>query len=312
MSLSEPMAFGIGSGLYFAHMPFFKVMDLPVTTFRSLPGTLFKKACKRLAIPYETQKFRDHQKGMEAVDTLIGRGIPVGMQANIYWLPYFSKQFRFQFNGHNLIVYGKTEDNYLVSDPVVDNTSICDKESLRRARFARGPLAPKGLIYYFTETRSAEELQLRLQSAVRTGLQETIKNMVGTPMPFLGTRGIRYLSKNIRKWPSKYKSEADVLLNLGNIVRMQEEIGTGGAGFRYLYSAFLQEAAPVLKNDALLQASQDLTAAGDVWREFAVKAARLCRAKSYQISDIEEAADILVRCAQLEEDVFQNLRKELR
>jgi len=32
---------------------------------------------------------------------------------------------------------------------------------------------------------------------------------------------------------------------------MQEEIGTGGAGFRYIYAAFLQEAADFLEDDHL-------------------------------------------------------------
>jgi len=35
----------------------------------------------------------------------------------------------------------------------------------------------------------------------------------------------------------------DAALNLAQVIRMLEEIGTGGAGFRFIYGAFLQEAA---------------------------------------------------------------------
>ena len=34
--------------------------------------------------------------------------------------------------------------------------------------------------------------------------------------------------------------------NLGQVIRMLEEIGTGGAGFRFIYAAFLQESAGIL------------------------------------------------------------------
>lgn len=43
IDLSEPMIFGIGSGIFFGHLPFVKWTGLPVTTYRSLPGMVFKK-----------------------------------------------------------------------------------------------------------------------------------------------------------------------------------------------------------------------------------------------------------------------------
>jgi len=61
------------------------------------------------------------------------------------------------------------------------------------------------------------------------------------------------------------------------IVRMQEEVGTGGAGFRYMYAAFLQEAASLFGSAELNDLSQEMTAIGDTWREFAVTAARIIK-----------------------------------
>jgi len=37
--ISEPMAFGIGSGLLFCYIPFLKVNHAPSFTYRSMPGT---------------------------------------------------------------------------------------------------------------------------------------------------------------------------------------------------------------------------------------------------------------------------------
>jgi len=36
--MSEAMAFGIGAGLFFAYLPFIKLNDLPLTTFRCITG----------------------------------------------------------------------------------------------------------------------------------------------------------------------------------------------------------------------------------------------------------------------------------
>ena len=50
IDLSEPMIFGLASGLYFAHLPFVKLGGYPVTAFRTFPGVLFKRITKQLNI----------------------------------------------------------------------------------------------------------------------------------------------------------------------------------------------------------------------------------------------------------------------
>jgi len=66
-------------------------------------------------------------------------------------------------------------------------------------------------------------------------------------------------------------------LYIGNIVRMQEEIGTGGAGFRFMYATFLQELAGKTGYTALNALATRLVEIGDRWQEFAVAAARMIR-----------------------------------
>ena len=60
---------------------------------------------------------------MEALDECLKAGHPVGCQVGVYYLTYFPKEYRFHFNAHNLIVFGKEDDNYLISDPVMENYS---------------------------------------------------------------------------------------------------------------------------------------------------------------------------------------------
>ena len=57
LELSEPMAFGIGGGLFFGYFPFMQLAHVRVTTFRKLPGTVICKAFKRLNMRYHSETF---------------------------------------------------------------------------------------------------------------------------------------------------------------------------------------------------------------------------------------------------------------
>ena len=82
------------------------------------------------------------------------------------------------------------------------------------------------------------------------------------PMPIVGVSGIKMVSRQIRKWPSKHGVKK-ANHYLAQMVRMQEEIGTGGGGFRFIYAAFLQEASEILNNEELKELSKEMTKIGD-------------------------------------------------
>jgi hypothetical protein len=87
---------------------------------------------------------------------------------------------------------------------------------------------------------------------------------------------------------------------------MQEEIGTGGAGFRFIYASFLQESARLLASDMLAEASRMLTDAGDEWRRFALYATKMSRGR--ETMDVDALATILNRCADIEAGAWRMLR----
>jgi hypothetical protein len=60
---------------------------------------------------------------------------------------------------------------------------------------------------------------------------------------------------------------------------MQEEIGTGGAGFRFLYAAFLQESAKYSGLAFLADYADKIMTIGDEWRMFALKTARMVKGR---------------------------------
>jgi hypothetical protein len=306
VDISEAMAFGIGSGLFFVHLPFVKVMGIPLTSYRSFPGGIFKKTCKRLGVPFEYKKFRDALSGSRALEDAAKANRAVGVRANIFWLDYIPEKFRFQFNAHNLVVYGReSSGEFRVSDPVLEEPSLCPPKSMTRARFSKGPLSPKGLIFYPTPAVGLDEARLKV--AIRQGIRETVNGMLFAPVWFAGVNGIRHLSRRMRRWPATLAGQDRLKLHVSNVVRMQEEIGTGGAGFRLLYSAFLQEAGERFSDEALKAAARDLTEAGTLWREFATLAARFC--KDRLEGDFAQIPDLLLKIADREEAVYRGLRR---
>ena len=99
----------------------------------------------------------------------------------------------------------------------------------------------------------------------------------------------------------------------GNAYRVSQEsgtyslkaAGTGGAGFRFLYAAFLQEAAALLQKPALRDLSLQLTAIGDGWRDFALHAARMNKGRSE--IDLPLLADCIEKLAGRERALFKAL-----
>ncbi len=297
------MVFGIGSGLLFCYIPLLMVNHAPVMTYRAMPGFIFKRFAKRVGIKIEREKFKNPMAAKARLDDNLLKNNPVGLQVGVYHLIYFPDEYRFHFNAHNLVVYGKENGRYLISDPIMEQVTSLTEKELEKVRFAKGAFPPNGHMYYPTSFPE----KLNLEPAIIQGIKHTCRDMLA-PLPIVGVKGIRMIAKLIRKWP---KSKGTKIANhyLGQVVRMQEEIGTGGGGFRYIYAAFLQEAGKLLKNDRLVELSKEMTAIGDLWRDFALEASRIYKNRSVKDDAYNKVADQLMVIADKEEVFFKKLRK---
>lgn len=301
--LSEPMVFGLGSGLFFSHMPFIKLNGMAVTSFRPLPGFIFKRVTRLLGFKVSRMKFRNPDKAMQALDRKLAEGIPTGMLVGVFNLPYFPKEYRFHFNAHNLTVFGSENGSYYVSDPVMERVEMLTYDELKKVRYAKGTYPPNGRMYYITQVPK----QIDLKTAIVKSIRKTCSDMLTIPIPMFGVNGIRYLAKQLRKWPKKH-GDKGARLNLGQTIRMLEEIGTGGAGFRFIYAAFLQEAAGILQQEQLNKLSEQMTSTGDLWREFAYLSARVFKNRGENACSYDELADKLLVIADREEAIFRELK----
>ena len=272
LALSEPMAFGLASALAFAYLPFIRLNGLPLIAYRMPPGAIVRALDRGLDLGVRFETFRSPEAGMARLDALLDEGKVVGLQTSIYWLPYIPPDLRFHFNAHNLLVYGREGDEYLVSDPVAETPVRCARQDLQKARFAKGVLAPKGRLYYLTRSPPAGDWR----ALGRRALARTAHIMLHTPLPLVGVRGIRWLARAVEGLGCA-EHDGAAKLYIGHIVRMQEEIGTGGAGFRFIYAAFLQELAATTGYGALEALAARLVEIGDEWQQFAFAAAKMIK-----------------------------------
>jgi len=302
--LTEPLSFGIGSGIFFVYIPLLKINNGPAIAFRTMPGLIFKRTCNALRIPVIRKKFSSKETAEKVLEECLQAGQPVGCQVGVYFLTYFPKEYRFHFNAHNLIVYGREDDRYLISDPIMENVTTLSRYELERVRFAKGALAPRGQLYYPKQHTVVTDDQIK--QAIKNGIKKSVNDMLRIPFNIAGVKGIAGTGKKIKRWKNQLGTQ-QAGLYLAQLVRMQEEIGTGGGGFRYIYGAFLQEAYAYHRNEALLEISNQFTQSGDRWRNAAVQAAGIYKGRIGTQADFDVMGDYLLEIAEIEKKAFTAL-----
>ncbi len=304
--ITEPLAFGIGAGLFYIQLPFMKVNGGPAISFRTMPGLIFKRTCVALGVPVTRKKYTNRKKAMADLDERVQNGKPTACQVGVFYLMYFPKEYRFHFNAHNLIVVEKQGDNYVISDPVMETLVTMSSYELERVRFAKGSFSPRGQMYYPGENLQ-EVTDEQLRKGIIKGIKHNCRDMLQIPGPIGGTDGIAYTGRQIKKWKNKLGDEK-ARAYLAQLVRMQEEIGTGGGGFRFIYGAFLQQAHQYLPIDEFFDISKQFTFAGDQWRNAAIQASGIYKGRLNHQSDYDTMGDMLIEISKLEEQTFRKLK----
>ncbi len=304
VKITEPMVFGIGAGYFFGHLPFMKQNYSPATTFRALPGLVFSRTCRALDVKYERKKFSDKQKAMDELDRVLDSGNPVGVQVGVFHLPFFPPEYRMHYNMHNMVIYGKENNEYFVADSVIEGENRISYEDLMRVRYPKGEFAPNGKMYHITQMPK----DIDLNKPVIKGIKKSCYEMLDIPFWMIGVKGIRFFAKQIRKWPVKKGNKVASQYLMQSILSL-EEIGTGGAGYRYIYGAFLNEAGDILKRDELKEIAVEMGKAGDRWRDFSYQGARNCKNRPEPEFSYDYLADIIMDCADQEEKIFRKLKK---
>ncbi|MDQ1130076.1 BtrH N-terminal domain-containing protein [Microbacterium sp. SORGH_AS_0888] len=241
LDLSEPMLFGLGSGLSFIYWDS-KQQGLPFLGGRVKPFHLTQNLAQRLGLELRVQETTSPRKAWDRVRSSIDDGIPVGLQLDSHDLEYFGS--RVHFAGHIVAMYGyDAERAYLVDTAQQGGAVSTSLESLARARAARGPMSARHRSFTVKVTASNPD-DGQVVSAIVPAITSCAQDFLAPPIANLGSRGISTAAERVRTWFDRVE---DPERDLAVIAMLMERGGTGGALFRNLYRDFLTECRGLLE-----------------------------------------------------------------
>ncbi|WP_310723434.1 BtrH N-terminal domain-containing protein [Streptomyces sp. N2A] len=298
LDLSEPMLFGLGSGLSFLYWDS-KNMGFPFLGGRVKPFDLTRTLAAGLGLQLQVRETTSPRKAWENVAAPIDAGRPVGLQLDCYHLDYFASKVH--FGGHVVAMYGYDEHAaYLVDTDQQGGAVSTSLTSLARARAARGPMTAKHRSFTLTAPGGLPSPQSRIVPAI-TACADAFLN---PPIANLGHRGIEKAGKLVRTWLQRTD---DPQRDLPQAALLMEQAGTGGALFRNLYRDFLTECTELHDSSHLRTGLGLYTEAATLWTEVAGLINRA--GASGEAAFLLQAGTILGDLSRMEREAMQALSR---
>lgn len=304
LQITEPMVFGIAHGIFFGY---FESKNFPFPTFivRTKPGEVREKLAKSLKIDIARYTIKDPVKGMAKLDELLEQGNPVGAQVDFFYMDYLPEWTRVHNNVHFINIVAKEGDNYVVSDSYHHSIARLHKDLLIKARWAGGHMAPKGFMYQPVKV----DPNVDLKKPIEQGIKKACRNMIGLPVPFVGVKGIYKFADKVKTWPSLTRDIDHLSHEIMKINILLEDQGTGGAGFRYMYSTFLKQASQIVANPVLNEMSERYMKIGDDWRNISYFSAKIGKNRDLDEATLQQLSDLIKKQGDAEKQFFTDLKK---
>ncbi|MFD9218319.1 BtrH N-terminal domain-containing protein [Streptomyces sp. NPDC059544] len=298
VDLSEPMLFGLGSGLSFIYWDS-KNMGFPFLGGRAKPFDITRNLADRLKLELLIQETTSPRKAWDNVAAAIRADHPVGLQLDSYYLDYFSSKIH--FGGHVVAMYGYDDHKaYLVDTDQQGGAVSTSLTSLAQARAARAPMAAKHRSFTLTTPTNPPSPQSQIIPAI-TACADAFLH---PPIANLGHRGIEKAGKLVRTWLQR--SDAPQR-DLPQAALLMEKAGTGGALFRNLYRDFLAECADLLDSSHLRTGLTLYAEAATLWTEVAGLIKKGGESGETQL--LEQSGIILGDLSHMEREAMQALSR---
>lgn len=281
----EEFIFGLDSSLGFELMGHDKPALQPL--FLGGKRTTFDGSiCRSLGLTLIEGKPSDDEAAWREVQAYLDSGVPVMVQADMYYLDYFRSN-AFHFGGHMFVLTGYDEAERIVYVSERQDPLLREKEgpfyrlSMDRLRQARGPiegdpLSPdrKYYVFRFDRELSRAEIAEAVQKAVRFNA-ESYLNLSGELSGVSGIAGLRRsLSRRVDELLGgglpKERAVKEIKKQLLMLAANIETNGTGGGLFRSMYAAFLSFARREYGLSAAYdEASGRFEESGRLWSQIA-------------------------------------------
>jgi hypothetical protein len=298
LDLSEPMLFGLGSGLSFIYWDA-KGMALPFLGGRVKPFELTRNLAARLGLTLRVEETSSPRKAWENVSAHIDAGRPVGLQLDCYHLDYF--QSKVHFGGHIVAMYGYDErDAYLVDTSQQGGAVSTSRTNLAMARAERGPMTARNRS--FSITLPAHPPSPSWQAQIIPAIKACADAFLAAPIANLGHRGIEKAARQVPKWLLRTEEPKR---DLPQAALLMERAGTGGALFRALYRDFLGECVGLIDNADLRTGHRLYAEAAALWTDVATLIAKA--GEGGDAAYLEQAGVILHDLSRIERDAMRAL-----
>ncbi|MER5961463.1 BtrH N-terminal domain-containing protein [Streptomyces sp. NPDC002057] len=298
IDLSEPMLFGLGSGLSFVYWDS-KGMGFPFLGGRVKPFELTRNLAATLGLELLVQETTSPRRAWRNVAGPLDAGRPVGLQLDSHHLDYFGSKAH--FGAHVVALYGYDEHDAQLVDTAQQGGAVSTSlASLARARAARGPMTAKHRSFTLGAPVNPPSPRSRVVPAV-TACADAF---LDPPIANLGHRGIEKAAKRVRTW---FERADDPRRDLTQAARLMERAGTGGALFRNLYRDFLGACTQLLDSDDLRRGHGLYVEAATLWTQTAGLIAKA--GESGDARCLVQASTVLGDLARIEREAMEALRR---
>ncbi|TDC96454.1 DUF4872 domain-containing protein [Nonomuraea deserti] len=298
LDLSEPMLFGLGSGLSFLYWDS-KGMAFPFLAGRVRPFDLTRNLAARLGLTLLVKETTSPRRAWENVAAPIDAGRPVGLQLDSYHLDYFRSKVH--FGGHVVAMYGYDEhDVYLVDTDQQGGAVRTSRAGLAKARAERGPMTARHRSFTITLPAHPPSWQDQIIPAIK----DCAGAFLAAPIANLGHRGIEKAGQKVPGW---LRRAGEPQQDLPQAALLMEKGGTGGALFRALYRDFLDECTRLIDHSDLRTGHRLYAEAATLWTGVSALIAKA--GESGDAGHLQQAGVVLHDLSRIEKDAMQALRR---
>ncbi|UCG02124.1 MAG: DUF4872 domain-containing protein [Candidatus Heimdallarchaeota archaeon] len=291
--------------------------------------------CRILGLNISIETFTSANIAWEVSKKWITQNIPLGLQVDMGFLSYFDWPEEMHFGGHyvTLTGYDEVKDVAFIYDTEFDDVQEVPIEDLKKARsskFGERLLHPHNK--HVRIFKRSDGKKSPFARAIKLPLQQVARQVVAPSTNYHGIPALKSFMESIPTWPNilkgtmktPYSNEtiSKAAFTLEMVYGLIEEMGTGGAIFRNLYSNYLKEllnhhdireGIHAWKEEELFylkDAMEKIAKSAALWTEFSSNIKKVLdqdEEECLQLLDLTGLAKLVEDIINLEESGFRKL-----
>lgn len=221
------MVFGLGSGVDFTYI-FYYLADKSRYIFTRNP--VFENSLLD-NLGMNSKWYHGDKLELEFIKSNLDKEIPVLLWTDPACLHFFKTNTP-SFAAHTLVLIGHDEKGFYISDSISEEILHASYSEIEYAANVAKPPFYKRNVFLPIENFTIRNLEECVKKSLKSNAQHMLSNN-----PYRGIDAIKRLIDEIIEW----KNVSNYFNICLDAYRSMELIGTGGAGFRNLYTDFLIE-----------------------------------------------------------------------